>query len=94
MSLEQEIHFVLNRQPTRISVPVTMSALEMIRDKLKLTGTKCGCEEGECGACTILLDGISLNDGRKWTMDEHTRTAFAAMASSYLNVDHSTMAAA
>ncbi len=83
MSLEQEIRFVLNRQPTRVSVPVTISALEMIRDKLKLTGTKCGCEEGECGACTILLDGISVNsclvfavecDGRELTTIEGLQT--------------------
>jgi carbon-monoxide dehydrogenase small subunit len=35
--------------------------LDLIRDKIGLTGTKKGCEEGECGACTILLDGNPVN---------------------------------
>ena len=61
MSLEKEIRFFLNRNLTTLAVPVTMSTLDMIRDRLKLTGTKSGCEEGECGACTILVDGVSVN---------------------------------
>ena len=61
MSLEKEIRFFLNGNLTTLAVPVTMSTLDMIRDRLKLTGTKSGCEEGECGACTILVDGVSVN---------------------------------
>jgi carbon-monoxide dehydrogenase small subunit len=44
-----------------LSVPAGMSALEMLRDRLGLTGTKYGCGEGECGACTIIVDGATLN---------------------------------
>jgi len=74
----------LNGTPTTLDVPVTMSALAMIRDRLKLTGTKSGCEEGECGACTILIDGTSVNaclmfavdcDGREIVTIEGIRTA-------------------
>jgi carbon-monoxide dehydrogenase small subunit len=61
MSLKQEINFTLNGFPTSVSVGVDISALDMIRTALGLTGTKYGCGEGECGACTILVDGLSLN---------------------------------
>ena len=61
MSLEQKIELVLNGRKTEVSVPVSMSALTLLRDVLELTGTKRGCDEGECGACTILVDGVSMN---------------------------------
>jgi len=61
MSLTREIAFTLNGTPRKLSVPVTMSALNMLRDVLHLTGTKYGCGEGECGACTIIVDGRSVN---------------------------------
>jgi carbon-monoxide dehydrogenase small subunit len=59
MSLKREIGFVLNGIRTRASVPVDMSTLAMLRDVFGLTGTKYACGEGECGACTILVDGAS-----------------------------------
>jgi len=79
MPLFHEIGFVLNGSPIRLSVPVTMTVLEMLRGPLNLTGTKYGCGEGECGACTVLVDGLSLNacillavecDGREITSIE------------------------
>ena len=79
MSLHQEISFTLNGVTTNVSVALEMSALDMIRTALGMTGTKYGCGEGECGACTILVDGVSLNacllfavdcDGRKITTIE------------------------
>ncbi len=60
MSLKREIGFVLNGVRTRATVAVEMSALAMLRDVLGLTGTKYACGEGECGACTILVDGRSV----------------------------------
>ena len=59
MSLMREIGFVLNGVRTRATVPVDMSALAMLRDVVGLTGTKYACGEGECGACTIIVDGLS-----------------------------------
>ena len=60
MSLEPDIEFTLNGIPKRLRVGVEMSALDMIRDVLGLTGTKYACGEGQCGACTILVDGRSV----------------------------------
>lgn len=57
----ESIRFILNGAPVTADVPVDMDALTMLRDVLKLTGTKYGCGEGECGACTLLLDGVSVN---------------------------------
>ena len=59
MSLKREIAFVLNGVATRATVPVEMSALAMLREVIGLTGTKYACGEGECGACTIVVDGAS-----------------------------------
>ena len=61
MSLTHEIKFVLNGVQQHAAVEVGMSALTLLRDVLGLTGTKYGCGEGECGACTILVDGMSVN---------------------------------
>lgn len=61
MSLKREIEFILNGEPTKVSIPVHISALNMLRDFLKMTGTKLGCGEGECGACTILVDDVATN---------------------------------
>jgi len=79
MSTKVEIRFELNGSPRSVAVPPAMSALDMLREVVGLTGTKYGCGEGECGACTILLDGLSVNscllfavecDGRKVTTVE------------------------
>jgi len=57
----ESIEFMLNGVPVTVDVPVDMDLLTMLRDVLKLTGTKYGCGEGECGACTLLVDGVSMN---------------------------------
>jgi carbon-monoxide dehydrogenase small subunit len=61
MSLTHEIRFRLNGVAQRTQVDVGLSALQLLRDVIGLPGTKYGCGEGECGACTILVDGASVN---------------------------------
>ncbi|HTO95210.1 MAG TPA: (2Fe-2S)-binding protein [Bacteroidota bacterium] len=55
------ISFTLNGKPERCDVPPHITLLDLLRDVLGLTGTKRGCEAGECGACTVLLDGRAVN---------------------------------
>ena len=61
MSLKIDIAFTLNGRPASASVPANMNALNMLRDVFDLKGAKYACGEGECGACTIIVDGITLN---------------------------------
>ncbi len=51
------ISFTVNGQPVAVHVPPVRRLSAVLRDELHLTGTKVGCDAGDCGACTILLDG-------------------------------------
>jgi aerobic carbon-monoxide dehydrogenase small subunit len=59
--MEQTIKFKLNGKSVEVSVPPHWTLLRLLREKLGLTGTKEGCGIGECGACTVLLDGTSVH---------------------------------
>ena len=74
MSLKHDIEFTLNGVQRKVTVDVTMNALDMLRKVVGLTGTKYGCGEGECGACTIRVDGVSLNSCLMFAVDCHGRS--------------------
>jgi carbon-monoxide dehydrogenase small subunit len=55
------INVKINGGLEQVDVPSNMTLLSMLRDKLAMTGTKNGCAAGECGACTILMNGEPVN---------------------------------
>ncbi len=55
------VEFVLNGEPVSIDIHPAERLLDTLRYALRLTGTKEGCGEGECGACTVYLDGLPAN---------------------------------
>jgi carbon-monoxide dehydrogenase small subunit len=59
--MKHNIHFILNGQPVKLTVESHQTLLEVIRNDFELTGAKYGCTTGECGACSVLLDGEVVN---------------------------------
>ena len=55
------IRFILNGETVRVEVGAAETALQILRNRLNLKGTKEGCGIGECGACTIVVDGKNVN---------------------------------
>ena len=53
-----QISCTINHKPVQVEVEEGETLMAMLRDRLGLTGTKRGCEVGECGACTVLVDGV------------------------------------
>ena len=75
----RKITFTLNREIVSAEVEPQTTLIDLLRDRFQLTGTKLGCGYGECGACTVILDGMAVNsclvlaiqvDGREVTTVE------------------------
>ncbi len=52
---------IINGQPYALDVEPRLTLLDLLREQLHLSGTKKGCDHGQCGACTVLIDGVRVN---------------------------------
>jgi aerobic-type carbon monoxide dehydrogenase small subunit (CoxS/CutS family) len=59
--MKKEISFFLNGTHIQVTADSYLSLLDLLRGPLRMTGTKEGCGEGECGSCTVLVDGLAVN---------------------------------
>lgn len=57
----KDISLTVNGEKKTLSIDVNLRLLDLLRDELGLVGTKEGCGEGECGACTVIMDGETVN---------------------------------
>lgn len=55
------MNFLINGEAVNATVDLRTSLLDFLRDHLGLTGSKKGCNQGACGACTVLVDGTRIN---------------------------------
>ena len=58
--VKKEVKLTVNGQPYELSINPKTLLVEVLRQHLRLTGTKRGCNEGACGACTVILNGMSI----------------------------------
>src|SRR4051794_17227657 len=56
-----QVSFHVNGQARSLRVDTRMTLLDALRESLRLTGTKKGCDHGQCGACTVIVDGRRIN---------------------------------
>lgn len=72
--MQQTVTLTINGASYTVPVAPYCSLLDMLRDHLQLTGTKKGCDEGDCGACTVLMDGRTVTSCMVLALDARDRT--------------------
>lgn len=58
--MSQILKFTVNNNPVEVLVKPEQTLLEVLRETLDITSPKCGCNHGDCGSCTVLLDGLAV----------------------------------
>ncbi len=69
--MKREVKFTVNGEACQVEVENRRSLLEVLREDLQLRGTKKICDMGECGSCTVLLDGMAINSCLVLAVDAH-----------------------
>jgi carbon-monoxide dehydrogenase small subunit len=59
-TMNKHIDFILNGEKRGVDLECSQTLLEMLRDKLGIKSPKCGCDRGDCGSCTVMLDGRTV----------------------------------
>ena len=63
-----KLDFFVNEEAVTLETQPQRRLLDILREDLGLTGTKEGCSEGECGACTVLLDDLAVTPASPWPL--------------------------
>ena len=71
--MKHQLSLTINDEPYEVLVEPYCSLLDLLRDQLQLTGTKKGCDEGDCGACTVLIDGKTVTACMMLALDARER---------------------
>jgi xanthine dehydrogenase YagT iron-sulfur-binding subunit len=91
------MHFLVNGKQIEVSADIRTSLLDLLRDTLGMSGTKKGCNQGACGACTVLVDGERINsclalaiqyEGREITTVEGLATSTGLHPLQHAFVEH------
>jgi carbon-monoxide dehydrogenase small subunit len=85
---KRTLRFTLNGDPVEVEIDPHLTLLQLLRDKLELLGTKEGCGMGECGSCTVLLDGKTINSCifPAWEVEGRTVTTIEGLTDAQGNL--------
>jgi len=70
---KQNIELIVNGDRYEVAVEPNRMLVDVLREDLGLTGTKIGCAQGDCGACTVLMDGVSISSCLTLAVEAHQR---------------------